>query len=217
MAAMLKILRTPYARSYLHPYLHLSVHPRGSRCTHMCISIWPKTLLHPTSMAKIINNTLRTYSAHNTMHPLTTFQVRVRHERRRTWSPRETTYLIASRDNVRDRPKRRRTWLPRETTYLIASRDDVRDRPEWQRTWSPRERTYAIAPRDDVQDSLRDGKAASERAWSPQSKCHRVRAGVVKWSELSKSWRAFVKASYSNCCNDTSKIVLVWNAVLLFH
>ena len=34
--------------------------------------------------AEIINNTLRTYSAHNTMHPLTTFQVRVRHERQRT-------------------------------------------------------------------------------------------------------------------------------------
>ena len=118
--------------------------------------------------AKTNNNTLCTYSAHNTMHPLTTFQVRVRHKRQRTWSPRETTYLIASRDDVRDRPERRRTWSPRETTY-------------------------AIAPRDDVQDSSRDDEAASERAWSPWSQwsqCHRVRAGVVKGSELSQTWRA---------------------------
>ena len=145
--------------------------------------------------AKIINNTLRTYSAHNTMHPLTTFQVRVRHERQRTWPPWETMYVIASRDDVRDRPERRRTWSPRETTYLIASRDDVRDRPERRRT------------------RLLERRRGSERASvitmitvvTVSSSASRCCEG--KW--IITNLKSLVKASYSNCCNDTSKIVLV--------
>ena len=79
MAAMLKMLRTPYARSYLHPYLYLSVHVY----MHMCAGY---TYVHPyltketlTSNhkgkrqsgrhAKTLNNTLCTYSAHITCIP----------------------------------------------------------------------------------------------------------------------------------------------------
>ena len=139
--------------------------------------------------AEIINNTLRTYSAHNTMHPLTTFQVQVRHERRRTWSPQETTYLIASRDDVQNCPERRRTWSPRETTY-------------------------AIAPGDNVQDSSRDGERASMITMITVSSSA-SRFCEVKW--IITNLKSLVKASNSNCCNDTSKIVLVWNTLLLFH
>ena len=138
--------------------------------------------------AQIINNTLRTYSAHNTMHPLTTFQVRVQHERQRTWSPRETTYVIASRDNVRDRLERQRMWSPRETTY-VTPRETTRQR----------DCEAAIARQRGCEAArLRGSEAASERAWSPWSQCHRVWAGVVKGSELFTNQRSLVKASYSN-------------------
>ena len=42
-------------------------------------------------------------------------------------STRETTYVIAPRDNVRDRLERQRTWSPRETTY-VTPRETTRQR-----------------------------------------------------------------------------------------
>ena len=71
------------------------------------------------------------------LYPLTTLQVRVWHKKQRTWSPRETTYVITSRVNVHDHLERQQTWSPRESSYVTTSRIVVRDHLERQRTCLP--------------------------------------------------------------------------------
>ena len=120
------------------------------------------------------------------LHPLTTFQVQVRHKRRRAGLPRETTYVIVSRDDVRDCLERRRAWSPRETTYVAASRDNVRGRRERRRAWLPRETTNVII---------------MITVFTVSSSASRCCDG--KW--LITNLKSLVKASYSNRCSDTPK------------
>ena len=102
------------------------VHPRGCRCTHKCISISPKKLSHPTSKAKdkasaMLKSVTKHYA--RTVHITPCILNHVSGAS----STRETTYVIAPRDNVRDRLERQRTWSPRETTY-VTPRETTRQR-----------------------------------------------------------------------------------------
>ena len=145
------------------------------------------------------------------LHPLTMFQVQVRHERWRTGLPRETTYVITARDDVCDHRERRRTWSPQETTYVIASRNNVHYRLKRWRTWLPWETTYVTALRNNVRDRLK-----RRRTWLPQKPTNVIviikvftvssstsRCCDQKW--LITNLKSLVKASYRTRCSDTPK------------
>ena len=163
------------------------VHPRGCRCTHKCISISPKKLSHPTSKAKdkasaMLKSVTKQYA--RTVHITPCILNHVSGAS----STRETTYVIAPRDNVRDRLERQRTWSPRETTYVTPRESET-----------ARQRGSEAAMQRGCEAARQWGcQRASERAWSPWSQCHRVWAGVVKGSELFTNQRSLLKASYSN-------------------
>ena len=73
------------------------------------------------------------------LYSLTTLLVRVWHEKQRTWSPWETTYVITLRVMVHDHLKRQWTRSPRESSYVTTSRIVVRDHLERQCTCLPRD------------------------------------------------------------------------------
>ena len=122
--------------TYMHPYLSgetLASNLNGKRQNGR----HAKTSMAKGKMAAMLKPpTIR--------HARTYLHVRDHREKRRTWSSRETTYVITARNDVRDHREKRRTWSSRETTYVIIARDDVRDHRERQRTWSPRETTNVI-------------------------------------------------------------------------
>ena len=145
------------------------------------------------------------------LHPLTTFQVRVRYKRRRQGLSREMTYMIIARDNVRDHRERQRTWSQQETTFVIDPRNDLCDRPERRRMWLPRETMYVTASRNNVRDHLE-----RRRTWLP---CETTNVIVIitvftvssstsqccgrKW--LITNLKSLVKASYRTRCSDNPK------------
>ena len=155
----------------------------GCRCTHKCISISPKKLLHPTSKAKdkasaMLKSVTKQYA--RTVHITPCILNHVSGAS----STRETTYVIAPRDNVRDRLERQRTWSPQETTYVTPRE-------------TTRQRDCEAARQLGCKAARQWGcQRARERVWSPWSQCHRVWTGVVKGSELfttrGASWRLVI-------------------------
>ena len=138
---------------------------RSCTCTPVHVQVY--TYMHPYLSGETLASNLNG-KRQNGRHAKTSNNTSRTYIPARTWSSRETTYVIIARNDVRDHREKRRTWSPRETTYVIIARDDVRDHRERRRTWSSRETTYVITSRDNERDH----------------RVPRVRVGVVKWSEV---------------------------------
>ena len=115
------------------------VHPRGCRCTHKCISISPKKFSHPTSKAKdkasaMLKSVTKHYA--RTVHITPCILNHVSGAS----STRETTYVIASRDDVRDCLERQRAWsswsqcspCPRMRAGVVTESDLLQT---WRASW----------------------------------------------------------------------------------